>query len=109
MTDIDQPQLKQSPQALILAPTLLPLARYVRLKVLALEEPTNDTKTEPKRGDPGDLILAATTTDQYSPDNALECPGREFSRARLTKHLAALIQRARKSQTLMKGRPDELP
>jgi hypothetical protein len=81
VTDIDQPQLKQSPQALISAPTLLPLARYVRLKVLALEEPTNDTKTEPKRGDPGDLILASTTTDQYSPDNALECHGRESTGA----------------------------
>ncbi len=81
MTDIDQPQLKQSPQALISAPTLLPLARYVRLKVLALEEPTNDTKTEPKRGDPGDLILAATATDQYFPDNALEHLGREFADA----------------------------
>jgi hypothetical protein len=76
VTDIDQPQLKQSPQALISAPTLLPLARYVRLKVLALEEPTNDTKTEPKRGDPGDLILDATTTNEYSPDNALERSGR---------------------------------
>ena len=95
MTDIDQPQLKQSPQALISALTLLPLARYVRLKVLALEEPTNDTKTEPKRGDPGDLILGATTTESL--------------RAQLTKHLAALIQRARKPQALMKGRPDELP
>jgi hypothetical protein len=81
VTDIDQPQLKQSPQALISAPTLLPLARYVRLKVLALEEPTNDTKTEPKRGDQGDLILGATTTDQYSPDNALERPGRESADA----------------------------
>ena len=81
MTDIDQPQLKQSPQALISAPTLLPLARYVRLKVLALEEPTNDTKTEPKRGDQGDLILSATATDQFFPDNALERPGREFADA----------------------------
>jgi hypothetical protein len=66
---------------LISAATLLPLARYVRLKVLALEEHTNDTKTEPKYGDPGDLILATTTTDQYSPDNALECPGREAASA----------------------------
>jgi hypothetical protein len=49
--------------------------------VLALEEPTNDTKTEPKRGDQGDLILDATTTDQYSPDNALERPGRESADA----------------------------
>jgi hypothetical protein len=76
VTDIDQPQLEQSPQALISAPTLLPLARYVRFKVLALEEHTHDTKTESKSGDPGDLILATTTTNQYSPDNALECPGK---------------------------------
>jgi hypothetical protein len=61
---------------LISAATLLPLARYIRLKVLALEEHPNDTKTEPKCGDPGDLILATTTTNQYSPDNALECFGR---------------------------------
>jgi hypothetical protein len=61
---------------LISAAILLPLARYVRLKVLAWEEPTNDTKTEPKRGDPGDLFLAITTTDYHSPDNALECLGR---------------------------------
>ena len=81
MTDIDQPQSKQSPQALISAATLLPLARYVRLKVLALEENTNDTKTEPKDGDPGDLILATITTDYYSPDNDLECPGRESAGA----------------------------
>jgi hypothetical protein len=81
VTDIDQPQLKQSPQSLISAATLLPLARYVRLKVLALEDHTNDTKTEPKYCDPGDLVLATTTTDQYSPDNALECPGRESAGA----------------------------
>jgi hypothetical protein len=68
--------LKQSPQALISASTLLPLARYVRFKVLALEEHTHDTKTEPKSGDPGDIISATTTTHQYSPDNALECLGR---------------------------------
>jgi hypothetical protein len=67
---------------LISAATLLPLARYVRLKVLALEDHTNDTKTEPKcGGDPGDLILATTTTDQYSSDNALECLGRESTGA----------------------------
>jgi hypothetical protein len=73
--------LKNSPEPLISAATLLPLARYVRLKVFALEEHTNDTKTVPKYGDPGDLILAPTTTDQYSPVNALECFGRESSGA----------------------------
>jgi hypothetical protein len=46
-----------------------------------------------------------TNTPQTTLWNALE----ESLRAQLTKHLAALIQRARKSQALMKGRPDELP
>jgi hypothetical protein len=105
VTDIDQPQSKQSPQPLISAATLLPLARYVRLKVLALEENTNDTKTEPKCGDPGDLILATTTT-AYSTDNDLECPGRGSSGA-TDKHLAALIRQARKSQTILKEGHEE--
>jgi hypothetical protein len=33
----------------------------------------------------------------------------ESLRVQLTKHLAALIQRARKSQTLRKGEHNELP
>jgi len=81
VTDIDQPPLKNSSPPLISAATLLPLARYVHLKVLALEEHTNDTKTEPKYSDPGDLILATTTTAYYPPDNALECPGRRCAGA----------------------------
>jgi hypothetical protein len=46
-----------------------------------------------------------TSIPQTTLWNALE----ESLRTRLTKHLAALIQRARKSQALMKGKPDELP
>jgi hypothetical protein len=46
-----------------------------------------------------------TSTPQTTLWNALE----ESLRAQLTKHLAALIQRARKSQALMKGGHDELP
>jgi hypothetical protein len=45
-----------------------------------------------------------TSTPQTTLWNALE----EGLRAQLTKHLAALIQRARKSQTLLKGGHDEL-
>jgi hypothetical protein len=46
-----------------------------------------------------------TRTPQTTLWNALE----ESLRVQMTKHLAALIQQARKSQALMKGRPDELP
>jgi hypothetical protein len=66
-----------------------------------------------QRPTPNAAIQASSSSPSHQPTsapqttlwNAME----ESLRAQLTKYLAALIQRARKSQTLRKGEHDELP
>ena len=81
VTNLDQPPAEQLPLPAISAFTLLPLARYVHDKVLALEEQTHDASTKPQVSAPCDPLLTTTAIDERNSDDALESLGRETTGA----------------------------
>jgi hypothetical protein len=81
VTNIDRPPAEQLPLPLISAFTLLPLARYLHDKVLALEEQTYDASTKPQVSAPCDPFLFTTTIDEPNSDDTLEGLGRETADA----------------------------
>jgi hypothetical protein len=76
-TDIDQPPAEPPPLTLITASTLLPLARFVCAKVLALEEHSHDASDHLNCSRPCDHIQTTTRTDECAPHNNLGSVGRE--------------------------------
>ena len=81
VTNLDQPPAEQLLLPVISAFTLLPLARYVHDKVLALEEQTHDASTKPQVSAPCDPLLTTTAIDERNSDDALESLGRETTGA----------------------------
>jgi uncharacterized protein DUF5372 len=70
VTDIDRPPVESSTVLPISAATLLPLARYIRDKVLAREEQSYDASSPVNISNPSDHSDSTTTIDEcFSGDN----------------------------------------
>jgi hypothetical protein len=81
VTNLDHPPAEQLPLPVISAFTLLPLARYVHDKVLALEEQTHDASTRPQVSATCDPLLTTIAIDERNSNDALESLGRETADA----------------------------